>query len=237
MALIDQLPPPLLEDFLRGRWLPIIGAGYSKNARLAAGESMPTWAELGDRLAKDLRGYEPQNAVDAISAYEEQYGRPRLVERMTELLHIGTARPGDAHHALCRSGFDLILTTNFDYLIENAYTAVRHPCQPLLTEAQLSQRPLEGQAQLLKLHGDLNHPNELVATEDDFDAFLQRRPLMATFTANLLITRTPVLLGYSFDDPDARSLWALIRDRLGQLRRQGYAIKLNATPTEIARFE
>ena len=75
-----------------------------------------------------------------------------------------------------------------------------------------------------------------MATEDDYDGFLQRSPLMATFTANLLITRTPVLLGYSFDDPDTRSLWALIRDRLGRLRRQGYVMELNATATETARF-
>jgi SIR2-like domain len=197
---------------------------------------MPDWGALGDEIAQELPGYEPQNAVDAISAYAENYGRSRLVERMNELLHIGVARPGAAHEALCRAGFDLILTTNFDYLIEQAYAAIGHPCRPLLIESQLSQRPLDDQAQLLKLHGDLNHPDQLVATEDDYDGFLQRSPLMATFTANLLITRTPLLLGYSFDDPDTRSLWALIKDRLGTLRRQGYVIKLNATPTESARF-
>lgn len=93
-----------------------------------------------------------------------------------------------------------------------------------------------GQAQLLKLHGDLNHPDELIATEEDFDTFVGRYPLKATFAANLLITRTPVLLGYSFDDPDTRSLWALIRDRLGLLQRKGYVVLLGASSTEVARF-
>jgi hypothetical protein len=236
MSLIDLLPSPLVDDFFRGRWLPIVGAGYSRNAVLPIGASMPGWTQLGHLLAADLQGYEPHSPIDAVSAYEEQFGRPRLVERLMELLHIATAQPGDAHHALCRAGFDLVLTTNFDDLLERAYGAACHPCQLLLTESQLSQGPLQGQAQLLKLHGDLSHPIELVATEDDFDSFLTKRPLMATFAANLLITRTPVLLGYSFDDPDTRSLWALIRDRLGELRRRGYALCVGATPTEVARF-
>jgi hypothetical protein len=70
-----------------------------------------------------------------------------------------------------------------------------------------------------------------------FDHFLQRRPLLSTFAANLFISYTPVLVGYSFDDPDTRALWALIRGRLGKLRRRGYALKLRPTATEIARFQ
>jgi hypothetical protein len=44
---------------------------------------MPDWAQLADGLAAELQGYEPHSVVDAISAYE-QYGRPRLVERIAE---------------------------------------------------------------------------------------------------------------------------------------------------------
>jgi hypothetical protein len=237
LTLIEALPKPLVDDFLRDRWLPIVGAGFSKNAVLPTGKKMPDWSELADSLGKELQGYEPQNAVDAISAYEETYGRSRLVERLGELLHVSTARAGVAHKALCLAPLNLIATTNFDFLIEAGYHDSRQAFQPLLTEAQLSQRPVDDPVQLLKLHGDLNHPDELVATEDDFDGFLERRPLTATFLGNLLITRTPVLLGYSFDDPDTRALWALIRDRLGTLRRRGYVLKLKSTPTEVARFD
>jgi hypothetical protein len=99
-----------------------------------------------------LTDFVPQNTIDSISAHEEEYGRTRVVERMTELLHVNDAEPGRAHEALCRVGFDLVLTTNFDFLLERAYEAIGQPCQPLLTESQLPQRPLDGQAQVLKLH-------------------------------------------------------------------------------------
>jgi hypothetical protein len=235
MAILDHLPPPLVDDFLRGRWLPIVGTGFSRNAKSSSG-SLPDWRGLGEALAADLNEFVPRDAIDAISAYEEQYDWTRLIDRMGELLRIDDAQPGPAHEAFCRAGFDLVITTNFDFLLERAYESIGQPCQPLLTESQLPQRPFPGQAQLLKLHGDLNHPDELVATEDDFDGFLQRYPLKATFLGNLLITRSLVLVGYSFDDADARSLWTVIRNRLGSLQRRGYVFLLDPTPTERARF-
>ncbi|HYI79516.1 MAG TPA: SIR2 family protein [Thermoleophilaceae bacterium] len=236
MSLLELLPKPLLEDFLRDRWLPVVGAGFSKNAHHPLGHPMPDWRELADGLTAQLDGYEPQDPVDALSAYAEEYGRSRLIEKLGELLLIRDVKPGAAHLAFADVAFDLVLTTNFDFLLEQAYAAVGQSCRPLLSEAQLPQSPPERQAQLLKLHGDLNHPNEMVATEEDFDTFLAQRPLMATFTANLLITRTPVLIGYSFDDPDTRALWALIQSRIGKLRRRAYALKIDATDTEVERF-
>jgi SIR2-like domain len=167
MGIADSLPPPLVEDFLHKRWLLIVGAGYSRNATLESG-TMPDWHQLAGELAKDLRDYEPQSDIDGISAYEEQYGRPKLAERLTELLHARDARPGRAHEALCRLDVPIVMTTNFDFLLERGYDAVHRPCQPVVVEEQLSQAPRGGQTQLLKLHGDLNHPQELVATEDDF---------------------------------------------------------------------
>ena len=42
---------------------------------------------------------------------------------------------------------------------------------------------------------DLNHPGRLVAAETDYDRFLHSFPLLATYLANLLITRMAVLVG------------------------------------------
>jgi hypothetical protein len=90
---------------------------------------------------------------------------------------------------------------------------------------------------ILKLHGDLDHPKRLVFTEGDFDGFVSRNPLLVTYLSNLLITRTPLFVGYSLGDPDFRQIAALIRDRLGGLTRQGYVFAYKSSPQEIRRFE
>jgi hypothetical protein len=107
----------------------------------------------------------------------------------------------------------------------------------MIDEDQLSISPGPSSVSLLKLHGDLHHPTRLVATEEDYDAFLTRYPLLSTFLANLLITRTAVLIGYSLDDPDFRQVWQVVSDRLGRSRRPAYALKVSPSPTDVARFE
>lgn len=237
MKYLKCFPRPLLDDLVEGRWLPVVGAGMSKNAALPPGKSLPLWSELGESIAADIPDYSYFNALDALSAYEHEFGRPKLIEALSDELLVGEAQPGKVHAAFCSIPFDIVCTTNFDFLLEKQYGITPRPCTPLIDEAQLSVRVRSSSTSLLKLHGDLNHPNRLVVTEEDYDGFLNRYPLVATFLSNYLITRTAVLVGYSLEDPDFRQLWQVIGDRLGKSRRTAYTIVVGAKEAEIARFE
>lgn len=233
---LKYFPKPLLDDLVEGRWLPVVGAGMSKNAALPPGKSLPLWNELGKLVAEDISDYSYFNALDALSAYEHEFGRPKLIERLSELLLVNESRPGKVHCAFCSIPFDVVCTTNFDFLLERQYELTPRPCTPIVDEEQLSVRVSAASASLLKLHGDLNHPNRLVVTEEDYDGFLSRYPLVATHLSNYLITRTAVLIGYSLDDPDFRQLWQVIGDRLGKSRRMAYTISVGAKEAEVARY-
>ncbi|MBV5337570.1 MAG: SIR2 family protein, partial [Deltaproteobacteria bacterium] len=76
-----------------------------------------------------------------------------------------------------------------------------------------------------------------MVTESDYDGFLSKYPLIATYISNQLITKTAVFVGYSLDDPDFRQLWHIVSERLGRMRRMAYAILVNARPADVARFE
>jgi hypothetical protein len=234
--LLDAIPPPLLDDLVRGRWLPIVGAGFSRNATVPVGSAMPTWKEMGEQLAGANPAYESTSPLDAISAYEVAYGRARLVDELSKVLLQGRALPGLAHKAFCEVPFETVVTTNFDFLLEQQYAEIGREPHPILEESQLAiPNPTAGPT-LLKLHGDLRHPARLVLTEDDYDGFLQRNPMMATFMTSLLLTKVPVLIGFSLDDPDLRQLLAIVRDRLGANRPQPWAITIDADATAITRY-
>ncbi len=234
---IDLFPKPLLDDLIHGRWLPIIGAGFSRNAIVPPKKQMPLWSDIGKLISKELGDYEPSNPIDAISAFEHEYQRPKLIEKLSELLLVNEVRPGDTHKSFCQLQFDLVCTTNFDFLLEKEYELIDRPCTPLIDEDQLSINIGNTGVALLKLHGDLHHPARLIATETDYDLFLNKFPLLATFLANLLITRSAVLIGYSLDDPDLRLLWQIVGDRLGRFRRNAYVLTVGASQTDISRFE
>jgi hypothetical protein len=240
---LHLLPRPLLDDLLQGRWIPVIGAGLSRNAVLPKGSRVPLWQELGQAFADEMKGYPFRDPIDAISAYDHEFRRVKLAEKLSELLLVDLAKPGRVHEALCRLGFDIVCTTNIDFLLERGYDAIGRPCRPVVYDDQLSMgdRRESGsddpKVTLLKLHGDVNNPKALVITEEDYESFLSRHAIKATYLANLLICRTAVLVGYSLDDPDFRQIWRVISDRLGELRRPAYSLAVGASPSDIARFE
>lgn len=235
---LHHFPKPLLDDLVAGQWLPVVGAGFSKNAVLPNHhQSMPLWNELGKKLADEMNDYDYVNPLDAVSAFDHEFGRPKLVERLSELVYAREAQPGEAHKALCSVPFDIVCTTNFDFLLEAQYSLTPLPYTPLVDEDQLSINFRQHGVAVLKLHGDLNHPSRLIVTEEDYDAFLDRYPVIATYLANLLITRTAVLVGYSLEDPDFRQVWQVVGERLGRGRRSAYVLCVGARSSEVARFE
>lgn len=234
---IRQLPQPLLESIVQNRCLPFIGSGFSKNADIPKGMKMLNWEELGRKFANLLTDYVFSSAIDAISSYEYSYGRSSMVEKMKDLLLNGKVRPGTTHKAFCQLPFDIVCTTNFDRLIEDTFSLLKRPCNVTYRESQLTISPSKDEVTLLKLHGDIYDPESLVATEEDYDKFINTHPLLATFLSNLLITRTPIFIGYSLDDADFRLIWQILKNRLGNLRRQAYTLKVGCSEMEIKRYE
>jgi len=239
LKILDHVPTPLLSDIVAGRCIPIVGAGFSTNAVVPQGKKIPLWDELGKQIASILPDYPYSTPIDATSAFCQEYSRTKLVEILTQLLFVGSAQPGASHLAFCQLPFDIVCTTNFDFLLEKAYDVKPHAtyCRPVLDEDQLSIAPSEPGVLLIKLHGDLHHPNRLIVTEEDYDTFISRYPLLSTYLGNLLITRTPLFIGYSLEDPDFRQIWQVIGDRLHRMRRSAYVLTVSARATEIARYQ
>jgi hypothetical protein len=147
-------PKPVLDDLVTGRWLPIVGAGMSLNARVPSGKKPPLWAELGKQLEQDLEDFVSSGFMDAISAYEHEFGRARLVERLSDILFLRDAQPGEAHKAFCEIPFDIVCTTNFDFLLERQYDLTPRYVYPVIDEDQLSLNAATAGTLLLKLHGE-----------------------------------------------------------------------------------
>jgi hypothetical protein len=234
---LSSFPAPFLEDLVEGRCLPFIGAGFSLNAKIPRGKKMLDWDALGKKAAESLPEYQYTTALEALSAYSHEYSRVKLVEFLESALLVNTLQPAKAHEEFCRLPFEKVVTTNFDFLLEQAYSRISRYCVPQVSEDQLAVSNSNAAVQLLKLHGDLHHPHRLVATEEDYDSFLVRFPLLATHLSSCLINHTALFLGYSLDDPDFRQIWQLVKERLGSLRRPAYVIQMSSAPHNIARYE
>jgi hypothetical protein len=233
-----RLPRLLQDEFVEGRWLPIVGAGMSANAAASGDRRPPMWSSLGSQVAAYLsKGSGGDGPVDAISTFEQQYGRLPLVDKLRDLLLIDEVRPTEPNLAFARIPFDTVLTSNIDFVLEDAWRELRWPFEPILGEQRLASRRRRGATLLVKFHGDVHHPDSLIVTEKDYDRFLHRFPLLATYVSSLLITRVPVLFGYSADDPDFRNLLAMLSERLGRNSATPWVILAKGTAAQVARYE
>ncbi len=234
---IRHIPKPLIKDFINNKVVPFVGAGFSKNADIPDGIVMSNWNELGRKVAAELPDYQfDGNAIDVFSYYEALYSRPKLVELLMRELHIGEIMPGETYESFCNLFNGTICTTNWDSLLEDCMTLMRKPFSTVVTEDRLSVDPQQN-CRILKLHGDFNHPNKMVITENDYDMYLNRNPLFSTYVSNLFISNTMLLIGYSLDDNDFRSIWKVINSRLGTMAQPAYALLVNPSQEMIYRFQ
>ena len=222
-----------MTDISDGRCLPFIGAGFSLNAKLPAGLKMPDWNGLANQLARSAK-LDGTLAPPAIAErYEQRFGRVQLIEAIRRALHGERAKPGAAHLSFAMLPFDTVYTTNFDLLLEESYSARNRPFRSLAGELQLPFHAGQMASNIVKLHGDLRHEEHIIVTQRDYDGFLQKYPVIATHLSAMLITRTPLFIGYSLSDPDFLHIRSVIRSRLGNFERMAYVVQFDASEEEI----
>lgn len=234
--LLNYIPKALKEDFVNNMVIPLVGAGFSKNADIPKDKTIPDWEELGKKITEYLDGYRYTNPLDILSLFENEYSRVKLIEIMARELHINEIKPSKTYEAFCDLFTDIICTTNFDFLIEETLESKSQPYSLIVSEDRLS-ISIPERTRVIKLHGDFNHPNRMIITEEDYDKYLNNNKILATYVSNLFITKTLFLVGYSFEDYDIRGIWQIVNDRLGKLNRLGYCVMVDANKTEISRFE
>jgi hypothetical protein len=228
-----NIPYPIISDIAKGRCLPFIGAGFSKNAALPAGLIMPDWNDLTRILGQQAATPSGTPPLVVAQRYQDKFGRVQLIEAIREALHPEKARPGQAHRAFSKLPFDTIYTTNFDLLLEKAYSLELRPFRSLVGELQLPFHAGRTASNIVKMHGDLRHEEHIIATQNDYNAFLSKYPVVATYLSAMLITRTPLFIGYSLTDPDFNKIREVVKSRLGDFERMSYVVQFDVPPEEI----
>lgn len=186
-----------LAGFARaGRLVLFLGAGVSRGAGL------PGWGELLDRLAQSAElSSDEQAALRRLNELDRAriIGR-RLADQRRNLGNEVAAMLESRHlslaHALLASlPVAEAVTTNYDDLFELACDAAGRPV------AVLPYQPVSGELRwLLKLHGSVSHPDDIVLTREDYLRYADRRAALAAIVQAMLITRHMLFVGFSLTD-------------------------------------
>jgi len=169
--------------------------------------------------------------------YELEEGRESLINYVEEQL-AQTDEPLESHRIIAELWryFPRIITTNYDQLLEAAYP--RGLIVEIITEDTKRKRP-DADVSVIKMHGCISRCKYteqcIVITESDYYRCincLMGDSLMADEIKRYLRDFTVVFIGYSLEDSTFRVLFHGIKDYLGGLQKEAYAIQYEVDPLE-----
>jgi hypothetical protein len=278
-----SLPPPysrIYKELMKGRVIPFLGAGaplYARNPSTtpwlerkggaAEVAHLPTARELANYLADEtnLPDSEKGELTKMAQYYEAVVGPEPLRECLRDIFS-HEQPPTPLHEFLADVPAPLlIVTTNYDDLMERAYAARNKPCDVVVhaaTEEEnvlwfphdgsgphklLSQNvdiDLQNVSVVYKIHGAIDRRNgqvgEYVITEDDYTQFLTRmtrKSVIPHIFADPFQSRPFLFLGYGLYDWNLRVILNRIQEFRAYPRFRSWAIETLAKPVERKLWE
>jgi hypothetical protein len=192
-------------------------------------EQQKQWEQSGKSQGLPQPPDRPSSAPEAIDL--RRRGRERLANAVQLAVTVGKT-PSPALRALAELNFPLIITTNYDRLFEDALLLAGKKPTTVVYQPQATTRPedplQDPSAQnpfIFKVHGDINTPESLVITDEDYIDFVLRMTAPGEFnpvpeTFEFRLSKWPTLfIGYSMLDYNLRLLLKTLRHRKDRFPR------------------
>lgn len=223
---LRELAEGLAHKALQQDLVLFLGAGVSRGAGL------PDWQGLLRELMEqaDMTPAEVK-AATALSVLDQaRLVRRRLARRGGELgpalvSRFAVEHYGLVHGLLASLSVREAVTTNYDPLFETASRACGHEV------AVLPYHPVSGCSRwLLKLHGCVHHPEDIVLTREDYLRYSNNRAALAGIVQTLLLTKHMLFVGFSLQDENFLRIVDDVRRALPRGGSFGTALLLHCDP-------
>jgi hypothetical protein len=120
------------------------------------------------------------------------------------------------HNELARmTGCSIVYTTTFDDFIERSFALHNRKYRAVAIEEHM--RSESETTEVIKFHGDWNHPDRMVLTESDYEHRMEFKEPMDLRPWSDLLNRSVLFLGYSFRDPNVAYLFRQVKERFERL--------------------
>jgi hypothetical protein len=205
----------------RDRLVVFMGAGVS------AGAGLPTWPELLDGMAgsagftdEERDGLANLDPLDRATVIGRRLGDRTAIGAAVAAQLQTTPRHALAHALVAGLPVSEFITTNYDDCFESVCEAVGNPV------ARLPYAPAsQARRWLLKMHGCVHAPADIVLTRQDYVRYAERNAALAGIVQAKLITRHMLFLGFSLKDDNfhrivdavRRAVTGADRDSLGSV--------------------
>lgn len=223
-----EVPSALIEAKRAGTLVPFIGAGLSLGIDVKG--RFPSWGELPGRLLEQCPEYrwdspqdqqmhrsiffepdpaDPTREVPRIMTLGAMLGHLDALKRklsddygkaLAAIFRPADGAPGAAHQAIMAMGAQILLTTNYDRLLEAQEGPPRRDAYTWKQSDRALADIKAGRKVLFKVHGSVEAVDSVVLTANEYAA--ARADASYRMVVNhLLIANTVFFVGYGMSDP------------------------------------
>ena len=221
-----------------------VGAGFSKNAQLKDGGKLPPdWNDLGDLFFEKARHRKPNSKdrayANVLRLAEEVkcvYDKQGLSDLIIESINDNCLEPSDLHVQLLKYPWSDVFTTNYDTLLERAADHVHeHGGRTYTTIVEDAEMGLSSSPFLMKLHGDINRPESIIITEEDYRTYPSSHQAMIGYIRHAIMMKTLVLIGFSGNDPNFIQWLGWVKDALSKNQRKVYLLTVDRVSDSLVK--
>ncbi len=205
-----KIPQTLVEHLQSGLCVAWCGAGMS----IASG--LPTWLQLVNEFIvacsssglsaddyDELRSMQEAGQLDDVIDYCRDFLGEGEYRQFLARLFENSGPPSELHQKIIRLPFPAILTTNYDRLIEQTIAQQTSTIPTILTNHDVTplwRRTSKNEFFVLKVHGDIDRPDTVVLSSQDYTQHVFGNLPFMQFIQRLFMSKTVLFLGTSLQD-------------------------------------
>lgn len=209
----------LVRDLARERVVLFLGAGVSMSGAFVGGGHIHGW----DNFLREAAGSADASVKNDVFKLIEQKDylmaaellKESMAERWQEIVSdefSKKAEPSELLRGIINLKQKIIVTTNFDKILENSFPLVDtdSPNYPeiIIGAERKVFRSLKDQKRtyIIKMHGTVDDPRSMVFTRSEYIRSAFGNDVYNKFLENLLLNYTFLFIGFSMNDPAILSL-------------------------------
>ena len=217
----EAIPDELRDSILSGQCVLFLGAGVSVGAN-----GIPPGRDLAREIASSIGFATDDLSLPRVAQYFEMTaGRHALTRFLVDRIADVKVQPQESHRLVAALPLNVVVTTNYDRLMESQWEKVGVPYDRVIRNEDLSYTQAN-RVTYVKFHGSIDVPDSLVVTEDDHERYFEQLGTISLYLKALLASRTLLFVGYSLADPDFKRLYVELTAQVRRHMRRAYAVQL-----------
>lgn len=210
-----------------------IGAGFSKHSETTS-IKLPDWNDLIFDLKKELEldNNAEHDYLKIAQLYYLAFGEHTYYKKLKAFFP-DYIKPSQAHKLIFELNPHIIITTNWDTILEKAVEENAYIYDTICSDTDLVKSSL--QKKLIKMHGDFKNHN-IIFKEDDFINYQHDFPLIENYIKSILSTHTVLFFGYSYNDINLKQIMKWLQNH-SKVRPPMYLTTFKENTTQIKYLE